>query len=173
MDIETEKRRGELLRLLREGGEPVTGNELAKRFGVSRQVIVQDIAILRAAGEEVLATPQGYLVPRMRIDSVVRAVVACRHSREQIEEEIGIIVDLGGKVLDVIVDHPVYGEMRGNLMIASRRDLSIFLEHLGKTDARPLSALTDGVHLHTLEAPAQAVIEEIIARLAQARFLVR
>ncbi|MBS4031144.1 MAG: transcription repressor NadR [Clostridiales bacterium] len=171
--METENRRRELLTLLQEGGEPVTGNELAKRFGVSRQVVVQDIAILRAAGEKVLATPQGYLIPRARFEPVVRAVVACRHSREQIEEEIGIIVDLGGKVLDVIVEHPVYGEMRGNLMIASRRDLSIFLEHLSKTEAQPLSALTDGVHLHTIEATAQTIIKEIFSQLNQAGFLVR
>jgi hypothetical protein len=171
--METEKRRWELLTLLRDGSEPVTGNELARRFGVSRQVIVQDIAILRAAGAEVLATPQGYMFPRLKIEPVVRAIVACRHSLEQIEEELVIIVDLGGKVLDVIVEHPVYGEMRGNLMIASRRDLSIFLEHLSKTEARPLSALTDGVHLHTIEAPAQTIIDEIVSRLDEAGFIIR
>lgn len=170
--LETEKRRAELLALLKDVAEPVTGAELAGRFGVSRQVVVQDIAILRAAGEQILATPQGYVVPRLQKDALVQAVVACRHSREQIEEEIGIVVDLGGKVLDVIVEHPVYGEMRGNLMIASRRDLKMFLERLGKTSARPLSALTGGVHLHTLEAPDRTVMNEITSRLREAGFLV-
>lgn len=151
----------------------MTGAELAHRFGVSRQIIVQDIAILRASGEQVLATPQGYLIPKAEQRPVVCAVVACRHLREQIEEEIGLVVDRGGMVRDVIVEHPVYGEMRGNLMIASRRDLNLFLEKLGKTDARPLSHLTDGVHLHTIEAPSEDILEEIITALCDAGFLVK
>jgi transcriptional regulator of NAD metabolism len=170
--LETEKRRDVLLALLRERSEPVTGTDLAQRFAVSRQVIVQDIAILRAAGEQVLATPQGYLIPQAEKKSAVRTVVACRHTREQIADEIGIVVDNGGKVLDVIVEHPVYGEMRGNLMIANRRDLAIFLEQLGKTEANPLSALTGGVHLHTLEASDNQVLQEIVASLSEAGFLV-
>ncbi len=171
--MEAVNRRTELLLLLKKSSEPVTGNEMARGLGVSRQVIVQDIAILRAAGENILATPQGYVLPRTNIEPAVRAVVACRHSFEKIEDEIGIIVDLGGKVLDVIVEHPVYGEMRGNLMIANRRDLSIFLKQLHKTEAQPLSALTDGVHLHTIEAPAQANINEILFCLEQAGLIVR
>ncbi|MDW7651798.1 MAG: transcription repressor NadR [Bacillota bacterium] len=170
--METEKRREVLITRLRDAAAPVTGTDLAQQFGVSRQVIVQDIAILRAAGEQVLATPQGYMIPRGLYRRSETAVVACRHTREQIEDEIGIVVDLGGKVLDVIVEHPVYGEMRGNLMIASRRDLTQFLGQLGQTEARPLSALTDGVHLHTIEAPDRRVIEEIIAALGQAGYLV-
>lgn len=170
--METEKRREELVTLLRDASGPVTGTDLAQKFGVSRQVIVQDIAIVRAAGEQVLATPQGYMIPRAQVQTAQRAVLACRHTREQIEDEIGIVVDLGGKVLDVIVEHPVYGEMRGNLMIASRRDLAQFLLQLGQTEARPLSALTDGVHLHTIEAPDRKVIEEITEALRQAGYLV-
>lgn len=150
----------------------MTGTDLASRFSVSRQVIVQDIAILRAAGEEILATPQGYLVPGQHKSASVQGVFACRHTREQIEDEIGLIVDLGGKVLDVIVEHPVYGEMRGNLMIASRRDLGIFLEKLARTEARPLSALTDGVHLHTVEAMEKSVLDEIHQALKKAGFLI-
>jgi uncharacterized protein len=171
--METEKRREELQSLLALCPDPVTGTELAQRFGVSRQVIVGDIAILRAGGAKILATPQGYLIPTEQKNTAVQSVIACRHTREQIEEEIGMVVDLGGKVLDVIVEHPVYGEMRGNLMIANRRDLGIFLEHLMKTEARPLSALTDGVHLHTVEAPSTEVMDEIVAALDKAGFLVK
>lgn len=170
--METEKRRLALQSLLREATGPVTGTDLAQRFGVSRQVIVQDIAILRAAGELVLATPQGYMLPKEERNTALRAVAACCHSREEIEEEIGIVVDHGGKVLDVIVEHPVYGEMRGNLMIANRRDLALFLEQLGKTAASPLSALTGGVHLHTIEAPDAVVLKEILDALRQKGFLV-
>jgi uncharacterized protein len=170
--VETEERRANLLDLLKNRREPVTGNDLASRFSVSRQVIVQDIAILRASGEQVLATPQGYMIPKFPRETAVRAVVACCHTREQIGEELGIVVDLGGKALDVIVEHPLYGDLRGNLMIASRRDLKLFLERLEKTEANPLSALTGGVHLHTIEAPGQAVIHDIIAGLRNAGYLV-
>jgi uncharacterized protein len=170
--VDTEKRRIKLLNLLRNADSPVTGTDLAGRFRVSRQVIVQDIAILRASGEQVLATPQGYVIPKLQRETVVRAVVACCHTREQIEEELGIVVDLGGKALDVIVEHPLYGDLRGNLMIASRRDLKLFLERLDKTEANPLSALTGGVHLHTIEAPDQGVIDDITAGLRNAGYLV-
>jgi transcriptional regulator of NAD metabolism len=171
--METEKRRRELLKLLRKASRPLTGAELASHFNVSRQVIVQDIAILRASGEQIFASLQGYLVPSRPQESWVRAVAACRHTREQIEDELGIVVDLGGRVLDVIVEHPVYGELRGNLMVASRRDLSLFLESLDKTAANPLLALTGGIHLHTLEAPDQKVMEEITAALDKAGYLVK
>ncbi len=169
--MDTETRRDELLNTLAQSAAPVTGNELANRFGVSRQVIVQDIAILRARGEQVLATPQGYMLPG-RQDKSVRTVVACRHTRDEIEEELGLIVDLGGKVLNVIVEHPLYGELCGTLMIASRRDLALYLERLRQTEASPLSALTGGVHLHTIEATGPEVIAEITVSLRQAGFLV-
>lgn len=171
--METEKRRSELLNLLRRSSAPLTGTELAAHFNVSRQVIVQDIAILRASGEQIFASLQGYLIPSLLQERRQQAVVACRHTREEIEDELGIIVDLGGKILDVIVDHPVYGELRGNLMVASRRDLSLFMESLNKTAAHPLLTLTDGVHLHTLEAPDKRVMDEIIAGLEKAGYLVK
>ncbi|MEW5920063.1 MAG: transcription repressor NadR [Bacillota bacterium] len=171
--MEKEKRRRELLNILQGASRPLTGSELAGNFNVSRQVIVQDIAILRASGEEIFASLQGYLIPSQPQENRVRVVVACRHTREQIEDELGIIVDLGGRALDVIVEHPVYGELRGNLMVASRYDLKLFLESLDKTAANPLLALTGGIHLHTLEAPDQTVMEEITAALHKAGYLVK
>ncbi len=170
--MDSETRRIALLNLLKQWPDSVTGTELASKFGVSRQAIVQDIAILRAAGEQVLATPQGYLIPSLPQGASYRTVMTCRHTRHQIEEEIRIVVDLGGKVLDVIVEHPVYGELRGSLMIASRRDLSVFLRRLNGAEANPLSALTGGVHLHTIEAPDSSVMNEIAKGLDEAGFLV-
>ena len=167
------KRRNKLLNLLRRSSVPLTGAELARRFNVTRQVIVQDVAILRASGEQIFASLQGYLVSPLLQESWERAVVACQHTRVQIEDELGIIVDLGGRILDVIVDHPVYGELRGNLMVANRRDLNLFLESLDKTAANPLSALTGGVHLHTLEAPDRKTMERTVAALDRAGYLVK
>ena len=169
--MDLEGRRKEILDYLRESRDPVTGSELAARFGVSRQAIVQDMAIIRAGGEPVLATPRGYLIPSEPRGGAFRAVVCCRHGRGQIEDEIRIVVDLGGKVMDVIVEHGVYGELRGDLMIASRRDLALFLDRLNRSEASPLSALTGGVHLHTLEAPDAAAMDEIIEALEEAGIL--
>lgn len=149
----------------------MTGTDLAQQLAVSRQVIVQDIAILRAGGAQILATPQGYLLNADTRNSAVQTVVACCHMGEQIEDEISTIVDHGGKLVDVIVEHPLYGELRANLQIASRRDLALFLAQLGNTAARPLSALTGGVHLHTIEAANQAVLNEIIEALKNKGFL--
>ncbi len=162
-----------ILNMLREESRPVTGMELSARFGVSRQVIVQDVAILRASGEQVLATPSGYLIPEVQQESWTRAVVACRHNKEQIEDELLIIVDGGARALDVIVEHPVYGELRCNLMIASRRDLFHFIDKLQETEALPLSALTDGIHLHTIEAPDRHILEDVVNKLERAGYLVR
>lgn len=171
--METGKRRHEILNVLKNESGPLTGTELARIFNVSRQVIVQDIAILRASGEEIFASLQGYLIPAKQQNRQVRVVVACRHTREEIEDELGIVVDFGGRALDVIVDHPVYGELRGNLMIGSRYDLKLFLESLDKAAANPLLALTGGIHLHTLEAPDQRVMKKITAALHRAGYLIK
>lgn len=171
--MDAEKRRAGLLKLLRKSVKPLTGAELAGYFHVSRQVIVQDIAILRASGEQILASLQGYLLNLPSQEAQLRFVVACRHTREQIEDELGIIVDQGGRILDVIVEHPVYGELRGNLMISSRLDLSTFLKSLEKTEANPLLALTGGIHLHTLEVAGQESMQKIIASLDKAGYLIK
>lgn len=170
--MEAAERREQILLLLQARAKPVTGAEIAGYFGVSRQVIVQDIAVLRAAGNEIIATPQGYMLPKTEKSEHVRRVLACCHNRKQIMNELGIVVDLGGKALDVIVEHPLYGEIRGNLMIASRRDLNLFVARLADKQAQPLSILTDGVHLHTIEAPNLEVMKEIISTLREAGFLI-
>ncbi len=172
--MENEKRRKDILNLIKESNLPLTGTQLAAHFGVSRQVIVQDIAILRASGEQVLATPRGYLLtPAAREPGRPRATLACRHSSQEIEHEIGIIVDLGGTVIDVFIEHPVYGELQGNLMISNRRDMEQFIKKLSKSSANPLLTLTGGVHLHTIEAPDREALDEIIAALDGAGYLVK
>lgn len=129
----------------------MTGTELASRFDVSRQVIVQDMAVLRAAGQEILASPQGYYLYRHTPENY-RAIVAVRHTPAQTEDELTILVDVGVEVVDVIVEHPIYGEQRGLLHIASREDVWRFMKRWQESGARLLSELTDGLHLHTLEA---------------------
>jgi transcriptional regulator of NAD metabolism len=149
--MDTDTRREQIKELLRNSEHPITGTDLAERLGVSRQVIVQDVAVLRAGGQEILASPQGYYLQRHLL-GMHRTVVAVQHTPAQTEDELIALVDVGVEVVDVIVEHPIYGEQRGMLHIASREDVRQFIDRLRVTGARLLSELTDGIHLHTLEA---------------------
>ena len=165
-------RRKKIESLLRAREAPVQGSHLARQFRVSRQCIVQDLAILRAAGAQIEATPRGYLVSP-RAGRAVRAVLACRHKSESTEEELQILVDHGCKVLDVIVEHPLYGELRGSLMVESRADVKDFCRNWHASRAQLLSSLTGGVHLHTVEAARRDRITRAKARLRARGFLLR
>jgi uncharacterized protein len=156
---------------MRAHGAPILGDQLANHFHVSRQCLVQDIAILRAGGEEILATPRGYRLPSP--DHHHRAILACKHAPERTEEELQILVDHGVKILDVIVEHPLYGELRGSLMIESRADLRDFLAQVRRSHAALLSSLTDGVHLHTVEASRPEMILRAKAQLRTRGFLLK
>ena len=170
--MEAQTRRENIYNALQESRGPLTGADLAKRFRVSRQVIVQDIALLRAKGEGILATPQGYILTRKLKGDLFTATLACQHSPEEMEEELSLIVSMGGKVVDVIVDHPIYGELKGVLMISSLKDVSRFIADVKETSAAPLSALTQGVHLHTVETTDQATLEDIKKKLKKSGYLV-
>lgn len=165
------ERRKELLNFLRGREEPVTGSGLAEKFGVSRQVIVQDIALLRAEGYEILATARGYLIPEAGSSKTVAATIACCHGQEKVKEELMTIVSFGGRILDVIVEHPIYGEMRGMLMIQSPEDVKQFMDNIRQDEANLLCAVTDGVHLHTVEAMNEEVIKRIKEELAAKKLL--
>jgi len=162
-DLGPDRRRKLMERLGARKG-PIAGNELARQFRVSRQCLVQDVAILRAHGEEILSTPRGYRLPSAKPDGH-RAVIACKHGPERTLEELNILVDYGVKVLDVVVEHPLYGELRGALMIESRADVLEFLRRRRVTKASLLSSLTGGVHLHTLEASRPEMIAKAKAQL--------
>lgn len=167
-----EERRRQIVAWMRARGGPIHGGELAKHFHVSRQCLVQDVAILRASGEEIMATPRGYQLPKAK-DHVHRAVLACRHEPERTEEELHILVDHGVRVLDVIVEHPLYGELRGSLMIESRADVHDFLEQVRASKASLLSSLTGGVHLHTVEASRPEAISRAKAELRKHGILLK
>jgi uncharacterized protein len=166
------RRRRRILESMRLHGGPLSGSALAKRLHVSRQCLVQDIAILRAAGEEIVATPRGYRLSDTA-NNRHRAVLACRHSPERTEEELQILVDHGVRILDVIVEHPLYGELRGSLMIESRADVDDFLKQVKAAHASLLSSLTGGVHLHTVEASRPEMITRARARLRERGFLLK
>lgn len=166
------ERREAIKGVLTESNAPVSGTVLAKQHAVSRQVIVQDIAILRASGMEIISTAQGYYIPEAVKQTTVHLfTVACKHGGQEMEKELEIIVDYGGKVLDVVVDHPIYGELRGLLMLNSRRQIRQFVDSIKKAGVEPLSSLTHGVHLHNIEVPDEETKHVIIAELKKAHVL--
>ncbi|MBE3576944.1 MAG: transcription repressor NadR [Limnochordales bacterium] len=163
-----EERRRQLVRWLQQADQPLTGAELASRLGVSRQVIVQDMAVLRAAGTPVVATPRGYLLLPAALPGLVRDVLAVCHTPDQTRAELMLLVESGCRVLDVIVEHPLYGELRGELQLGTPAEVEDFLQRVEAEGARLLSSLTGGFHLHTVESrDPQAVIRarEGLARL--------
>jgi transcriptional regulator of NAD metabolism len=168
--LASDGRRQQLLALLQDASAPICGHDLADRLGVSRQVIVQDCALLRAAGHDVMATPRGYMLPPR--SAAVQAVVATRHDRHHTADELTIMVDHGLKVLDVIVEHPVYGELRGSLMMSSRADVQEFAERVESGEVALLSELCGGLHLHTVEAPTQERLDHAREALREHGYLV-
>jgi hypothetical protein len=168
----TERRRRRIVAWMRSHETPIRGGELAKHLRVSRQCLVQDVAILRASGEDIEATPRGYRLPKS-MGRGHRAILACRHAPERTEEELQILVDHGVKILDVIVEHAVYGELRGSLMIESRADVQEFLGHVSASHASLLSSLTGGVYLHTIEATRPEMISRAKAQLRARGFLLK
>jgi transcriptional regulator of NAD metabolism len=147
--------RDKLLALIKEAEEPIPGAVLAARLGVSRQAVVHHIAVLRAAGLPIEATIRGYV---WRAHQGLRDVFMVRHRPEETADELFALVDAGLTVVDVLVEHPLYGELRGGLDLHSRSDVQQFLDALALTGGTLLSTLTDGVHWHTVEARDEAAI---------------
>ncbi|KMY68472.1 transcriptional regulator [Desulfocarbo indianensis] len=166
------ERRQTILDMLRRRDGTLTGAELALRLGVSRQIIVQDIALLRAEGHPILATPQGYFLQAAPQASARRAVIAVRHAPPETQAELSLLVTHGLTVLDVIVEHPLYGELRGNLMLKSLQDVESFIARVERGRTPLLSSLTKGVHLHTVEYRKAGDLTRAQGELAQHGFLV-
>lgn len=169
--MKAQERRQALLKFISESRAPVTGSELARTFNVSRQVIVSDIAILRAEGAGIIATPQGYTVISPAMGPLQRRLVACRHDRADTEDELMIMVNNGAQVLDVIVEHPIYGQLTGNLFLRTPEDVRRFVRLMEDTGASLLSSLTGGVHLHTLAVPDESVFARVRDALAERGYL--
>ena len=163
------QRREQILAYLQETAQPLSASALAGKLSVSRQIIVGDVALLRAAGAGITATPRGYVLERPRAG--VTGTVACLHGREDMERELTLVVDQGCIVENVIVEHPVYGQLTGALELSSRYDIAEFIRRVEKYSARPLSQLTDGIHLHTLRCPSQDALDRAVAALREAGFL--
>lgn len=168
--MQSADRRNKIAEVLSKSDRPISATKLANIFDVSRQVIVGDIALLRASGIDIDATPRGY---KMKSDAHegYTGTIACKHSSEAMHDELYTIVDLGGQVLDVIVDHAIYGELTGRLELASRYDVDQFVRKVDREQAQPLSRVTDGVHLHTVNCPDRETFDRIVEALRTKGYL--
>jgi len=164
-----EERRASIIQQLRQSSTPISATALAKGFGVSRQIVVGDVALLRASGADIAATPRGYVMEQTSAGCLHR--VACRHSGKDMEAELNIMVDNGCTVVDVVVEHPVYGQLTGALQLKSRYDVQQFISQ--SAQAKPLSLLTEGIHLHTLCCPDDEAFRRVCAALDQAGYLLK
>lgn len=146
--MEGTKRRTAILSALANAEKPISASRFAKELGVSRQIIVGDVALLRASGEAIIATARGYLLEQPADKMISK--IAVQHNKAQTEEELLLIVENGGEVIDVIVEHPLYGELVGGLHLKTKSDVARFMKDYQKAQTSLLSELTNGIHLHTI-----------------------
>ncbi|MFJ7697174.1 transcription repressor NadR [Lysinibacillus fusiformis] len=168
-----EERRLQLLAQLQKRKAPITGTDLAKFANVSRQVIVNDMTLLKARNEPIIATSQGYLyMHQEQLQQTVERTLPCIHTSEQTEDELMTIVDCGGTVKNVMVEHPIYGELTASIMVSNRHEVKQFIERVNDTQANYLSALTGGIHLHVITAPSVEILMLIEQALHKKGYLV-
>lgn len=166
------ERKAFILNWLKENKQPITGAELAEKTNVSRQVIVQDISVLKAKNEPILATSQGYMYLSQNEPSQFERIVACKHKPEETRKELELIVDQGVTVRNVFIEHPVYGDLTASMMVSNRSEVDQFLNRIEETNAPYLLQLTDGTHLHTLAADSEEKLDLAYKSLAEAGMLI-
>ena len=167
-----EVRRMKIRQMLLDARQPLTGTALARGLHVSRQVIVQDIALMRAEHLPILSTNKGYMLgPDAVRSSQPKRVFFVRHNTDRVLEEFMTVIDLGGRILDVSVDHELYGTIRADLHIENAQDAREFVDRLGRCRDNPLKVLTDDCHYHTVTAPSEKLLDLIETELRARGFL--
>ena len=167
-----ETRREKIKQMLQESSQPLTGTALANALHVSRQVIVQHIALMRAEQLPILSTNKGYLLrPDQTPAAQPKRVFFVRHTTAQVLEEFMTVIELGGRILDVAVEHELYGSIRTELLIDNARDAEEFAERLMRCRDNPLKVLTDDCHFHTVCAPSEKLLDLIEQELRTRGFL--
>lgn len=166
-----EERRASIMSYLAKQQQPVSGAALAKEFGVSRQVIVQDIALLRSGNADIVSTNRGYLVTAKSASGFLR-IFKCRHTDEQAEDELNCIVDQGGVVENVFVNHKLYGRIQAEMNLRSRRDVREFMKGIHSGKSTLLKNVTSDYHYHTISAKSEEILDDIESELAEREYLV-
>lgn len=168
-------RREYIRKRLETADSPVTAAQFAGELSVSRQIIVGDVALLRASGLDILATPRGYIMngPEDGSGYPFTGIVACKHGKEQLRDELYTIVDFGATVIDVSIEHAIYGEISAKLDLSSRYDVDQFADKVeSEKNSAPISSLTDGVHLHTIGCKDRGTFDLIRSSLKEKGILI-
>lgn len=160
--MKAQERRKEIARTLLASSLPVSGSQLSTQFGVSRQIIVQDISVLRAEGYNILSTHSGYVILSTPL---VERVFKLNHTTAETEDELSTIVRLGGTVVDVFVWHKVYGKITAALNIGTPAQVERFLDGVRSGKSTELMNITGGYHYHTVRAERAEVLDVIEKRL--------
>lgn len=170
MALSGQERREEIVKILKNSANAVSGTELAKHLEVSRQIIVQDMALIRANGIDIISTHRGYVING---EKTVSRVFKVFHTDEQVEEELNLFVDLGGKVQDVFVYHKVYDVIKAPMNIKSRMDVKKYMTDISTGKSTQLMNLTSNYHYHTIVADNKEVLDMIQQELAKRGFLAK
>lgn len=171
-EINGKKRRDILINLIKNSDKPISGTTLGKETGVSRQVVVQDIALLRTEGYPIISTARGYIFSGDTSSDYPTRIIKVCHTNDQVEDELKTIVDLGGCVVNVMVNHRMYGKVSAPLNIKSRRDINNFIEDIKTSKSTPLSNITSGYHFHTISAESEQILDEIENELQKKNYIV-
>ncbi len=169
-NMKADERQAKILKALRESRKPIPGSAFAEALHVSRQIIIKDIAAIRAAGKVIYATNRGYILQEAEL--ATRVFKVC-HSDEDLEKELTAIVDLGGAIEDVFVYHRVFGVIRGPLNIRTHQDIMQYMQNIASGKSKPLKNITSGYHYHTVTATSEEALDRIQERLRELGFLAK
>ena len=169
--MNNEQRRIEILNTLKASNSAISANDFAKDYSVTRQIIVADIALLRAAGYPIRAEHRGYVLEKQESNETLKRIVV-KHGADKVTEELYAVVDNGGRIVDVIVEHPVYGKISAELNLSSRYEVDLFVKKISDSGVAPLSQLTDGLHIHTISLRDASAFDRIVERLNELGVLV-
>lgn len=165
--MDTNERRREIIIQLTNAATPISASTLAEHFSVSRQIIVGDVALLRAEGHDIVSTPRGYLLKVSETDFPYIGLVACRHDSTKMRDELYTIVDFGGTVIDVTIEHSIYGEISGLLNLSSRYEVEMFVKSVSGESDKPLSTISGGIHLHKIGCKSEEIFNLIKEKLQE------
>ena len=165
-----EERRKNIINIINSSSRPLSGSELARQLGVSRQVIVNDIALIRANNVDIISTHKGYI-----INTPIHCMreFKVNHPSSQFEDEMNTIIDAGGKILDISINHPVYGRITAQLEIYSRNDILKFKKKMQTDNAEPLCRITSVIHYHTVIAYSEQILDDVETALSERGYLIQ
>ena len=168
--MKAEERRKQIVTtLLSSGNKAVSGSALSELLSASRQIIVQDIAVLRASGYDIISTHQGYII---KDSPLCERIFKLRHTSDQTEDELTCIVGLGGTVVDVFVWHKVYGRIEAKMNIFSPRSIELFMDGIKSGKSSELMHITSGYHYHTVRADSEEILDRIEEALRARDYIV-